>query len=313
MLDLVFDALLCALIVGAAFGAVAGARTLFTGVSLFIVYGLLLALAWVRLGAIDVALAEAAIGAGLTGVLLLRAAALLQDAADDDPEAPQLRRSRPSPLIALGAAAVAAALAGAGLSVQGGQGLTAAVQAELPRSGVDNPVTAVLLNFRGYDTLLESLVLAVALIAVWSLTPDGAWGGRPSVRQHVRPGGVLATFGRLLPPFGLIVGLYLVWTGADAPGGAFQGGTVLAAVWLLAAMAGLVSAPQTSSLRLRLTVIFGPLVFLLAGLWGLSQGGFLTFPTAIAKPLILAIELALTLSIAATLALLVLGPPQRRA
>ena len=36
-------------------------------------------------------------------------------------------------------------------------------------SGVRNPVTAVLLNFRGYDTLLEMGVLLVALLGVWSL------------------------------------------------------------------------------------------------------------------------------------------------
>lgn len=50
------------------------ARDLFKSVFLFIVFGLLMALAWVRLKAPDIALAEAAIGAGLTGVLLLDAA-----------------------------------------------------------------------------------------------------------------------------------------------------------------------------------------------------------------------------------------------
>lgn len=49
-------------------------RDLFRGVVFFIAFGLLMALAWVRLRAPDVALAEAAIGAGLTGVLLLDAA-----------------------------------------------------------------------------------------------------------------------------------------------------------------------------------------------------------------------------------------------
>jgi len=44
---------------------------LFAGAVLFIAYGLLLALIWLRLGAPDVALAEAAIGAGLTGALLI--------------------------------------------------------------------------------------------------------------------------------------------------------------------------------------------------------------------------------------------------
>ncbi len=46
---------------------------LFKAVVLFIVFGLLMALAWVRLAAPDIALAEAAIGAGLTGALLLDA------------------------------------------------------------------------------------------------------------------------------------------------------------------------------------------------------------------------------------------------
>ncbi len=51
---------------------------LFRGIVLFIAFGLLMALAWVRLEAPDVALAEAAIGAGLTGALLMAAMARLE-------------------------------------------------------------------------------------------------------------------------------------------------------------------------------------------------------------------------------------------
>lgn len=46
---------------------------MFKSVVLFIAFGLLTALAWVRLAAPDIALAEAAIGAGITGALLLDA------------------------------------------------------------------------------------------------------------------------------------------------------------------------------------------------------------------------------------------------
>ena len=46
---------------------------LFKAIVLFVAFGLLMALAWVRLAAPDVALAEAAIGAGLTGALLIAA------------------------------------------------------------------------------------------------------------------------------------------------------------------------------------------------------------------------------------------------
>jgi energy-converting hydrogenase B subunit D len=53
---------------------------------LFIAFGLLMALAWVRLGAPDVALAEAAIGAGLTGALLMAALVRLQNISIAAPE-----------------------------------------------------------------------------------------------------------------------------------------------------------------------------------------------------------------------------------
>ena len=52
----------------------------------------------------------------------------------------------------------------------------------LDQSGVSNPVTAVLLNYRGYDTLLEVAVLLLAIVAVWSLrstpTARGCLPGR---------------------------------------------------------------------------------------------------------------------------------------
>ena len=59
-----------------------GSADLFKAIVLFIAFGLVMALAWVRLDAPDVALAEAAIGAGLTGALLLLALARLNDLAD---------------------------------------------------------------------------------------------------------------------------------------------------------------------------------------------------------------------------------------
>ena len=58
-------------------------RDLFRAIVLFISFGLLMALAWVRLDAPDVALAEAAIGAGLTGALLMAALARLKDTSVD--------------------------------------------------------------------------------------------------------------------------------------------------------------------------------------------------------------------------------------
>lgn len=56
------------------------ARELFEAAVLFIAFGLLMALAWARLAAPDLALAEAAIGAGLTGALVLDAVGALRAA-----------------------------------------------------------------------------------------------------------------------------------------------------------------------------------------------------------------------------------------
>lgn len=68
--DWLFDGLLISLVLGVAFLSLHHPR-IFAGAVLFIVYGVLLSLVWLRLGAPDVALAEAAIGAGLTGALLI--------------------------------------------------------------------------------------------------------------------------------------------------------------------------------------------------------------------------------------------------
>ena len=65
-------------------------RDLFRAVLKFIALGLLLAVAWVRLRAPDVALAEAAVGSALTGALILSALARMKrreaDVAKPNPE-----------------------------------------------------------------------------------------------------------------------------------------------------------------------------------------------------------------------------------
>jgi uncharacterized MnhB-related membrane protein len=60
---------------------------LFKAVVLFISFGLMMALAWVRLKAVDIALAEAALGAGVTGALFLSALDRLQDKQKPDDDA----------------------------------------------------------------------------------------------------------------------------------------------------------------------------------------------------------------------------------
>src|ERR1700677_499626 len=78
----------------------------------YVVYGLLLALVWIRLFAVDVALTEAAIGSGVTGVLLIGAAARLRAAetASDEKPLSGLTRVFAAALCVLVALALASAV-----------------------------------------------------------------------------------------------------------------------------------------------------------------------------------------------------------
>lgn len=297
------DLALCAVILGVALAAVAGAGV-FRAVIFFITYGLFVAIGWARLEAYDVALAEAAIGAGLTGVLLLTAHGRLRRVQADRTERPGMAL----PAVLAGGA-VTMALAWAWFTLPAPEAVD--VLQALPQSGVGNPVTAVLLNFRAWDTLLESIVLLAALLGVWMLARDADWNAPLGPRYHARPSGVLAYFGRLLPPIGLSFGVYLVWAGAESVGGAFQGGTVLAGVVLVAMMAQVLRPARVSKPLLRAALVLGPGVFLLSGLAAAALGSdFLSLTPALAKPAILITEAALTISIAVTLALLVIGPAE---
>lgn len=170
------------------------------------------------------------------------------------------------------------------------------VREALPRSGVKNPVTAVLLNFRGYDTLLEVAVLLLAAVAARAL--NTGLSGRAS---HPPADLFLAAFFRLLAPLAIVVAGYLLWVGKHAPGGAFQAGAVLAALGILAALTTGVH-PRWESPRLALALVAGLLVFSGVGLILLqTEGRFLKYPAAHAGTLILLIEAAASVSIAAAL------------
>lgn len=71
-LDLSVDILLCVAVLVIA-SSMFLVKQSFTAIVLFISLGLVITLCWIQLNAIDVAIAEAAIGAGLTGAMLLAA------------------------------------------------------------------------------------------------------------------------------------------------------------------------------------------------------------------------------------------------
>jgi len=302
-----------ALLVVAVAGWTIVTRASFAAVVGFVSFGLLLTLVWVRLDAVDVSLTEAAIGSGLTGALLLTAAARLRTSElATQAERPDMAlRVAAALLSAMATAALAAALF---LLPSPAPTLAPAAAANAGATGLGNPVTNVLIAFRAMDTMLEKVVLLLALVGVWSLSSDRFWGGPPSPLRAANTDGPLSFLTRLLTPIGIVVGIYILWEGADNPGGAFQGGTILAAMWLLMIMSGLANAPAVRSRSLRLVLIAGPTVFLLVGLGGLWLGdAFLAYPVAYAKAVILVIEFVMTLTIAATLGLLLAGPPAQEA
>jgi multisubunit Na+/H+ antiporter MnhB subunit len=287
------------------------AREIFAAVVGYVAYGLLLSLVWIRLFAPDVALTEAAIGSGVTGVLLVTCGARLKSAGKASAAAP--------PRLSLRAAAAAlsflaaAALAGVILALPD-PGPTLAPEAgeKLAATGLGNPVTAVLIAWRSFDTMLEKIVLLLAVVGVWSVAPDRFWGGAPAPLGRANPQGALVLLEQTLVPLGILVGVHIFWVGADAPGGAFQGGAILAAMWMIVMIARVSEPPAVSSHWLRLALVAGPAVFLVAGLAGLGwAGNFFAYPDGFAKPIILFIEAFMLLTIAATLPVLVAGPPRR--
>lgn len=82
-IGLLIDLVLAALIVWLGWRSLTSA-SLFRAIVLFVAFGLSMGLAWVRLDALDVALAEVAVSAGLTGALLLAAFGGIRRSRGDD-------------------------------------------------------------------------------------------------------------------------------------------------------------------------------------------------------------------------------------
>ncbi|MDO8847755.1 MAG: MnhB domain-containing protein [Coriobacteriia bacterium] len=186
-----------------------------------------------------------------------------------------------------------------------GDGLAEAMRTGAKASGITNVVTAVLLDFRGYDTLLEIAVLMLATVAVLSLREDPAALSR---RLAGRAGPVLGALSRALAPLMLLVAGHLVWIGSSGPGGAFQGGAVLGAAGILLLLSGYARPAWAGQRMVRWVLAIGLLVFIAVALYPLTVGGtLLQYPAESRKGLILLIEVLLTLSIGASLASLFLA------
>lgn len=178
-------------------------------------------------------------------------------------------------------------------------GLAREMRSGAEATHIKNVVTAVLLDFRGFDTLLEIAVLMLATVAVLSLREDPAALSR---RIAGRAGLVLGALSRALAPLMVIVAGYLVWVGSTEPGGAFQGGAVLGAAGILLVLSGYARPAWAGQRIVRWILTIGLLAFIGVALYPMLAGGaLLQYPDESRKSLILFIEVLLTFSIGASI------------
>ncbi len=261
--------------------AIVRTRNLFVAVMLSGIFSLLIAAIFFLLDAADVALTEAAIGAGISTVLFLSALALI----GEHEQAPSANR-----LVALLVVVTTmAAILYATLDKPRLGDPSAPVQRHVgpwylektpEYIDIPNSVTAVLGSFRGYDTLGEVFVVLTAGIGVLFLLGKAAPPGYYK-KTHAADAGGLRHYqiprmvGRLLIPFILLFGFYVQFHGEYGPGGGFQAGAIIAAAIILYALLegeqrALTALPRGFLLGL---IAAGALLYGLVGLVGLVSGG----------------------------------------
>jgi multisubunit Na+/H+ antiporter MnhB subunit len=214
-----------------------------------------------------------------------------------------------SSLICAAGVLMGVALAGAMLTMpEPAIRLARPVLANLPATGVGHPVTAVLLNYRGYDTLLEVVVLLLASLGMI------AGGGARSAPLPFpgRPLPQLQLTARAIVPLMILVAGYLLWAGAHSAGGAFQAGAILAAALVLLYLAGVIPAWAAPGPLLRAGLAGGILLFLVVAALPSPDSGLLHYPPRLAGTLILLVEAGLTLSLGLVLAALFLWLPREQ-
>jgi len=102
--------------------------------------------------------------------------------------------------------------------------------------GAANVVTAIIVTYRGLDTLGEVTVLFLSA-AVVGLVLAGGLHRKTEKRQLTPIGELLTTGTRLLIPLIMLLGVYIFVNGHLTPGGGFQGGAIIASGMLLTLLA----------------------------------------------------------------------------
>ena len=270
--------------------AIVRTENLFVAVMLTSIFSLLMAANFFILDAADVALTEAAVGAGITTVIFLSALGLTTQ---------QEKAVRTGRRLAMVVVAVLATLIIYATFDKPRLGdPQAPVHQHLAPWYLENTpllmdfpnvVTAVLGSFRGYDTLGEVFVVFAACIGVQFIL-----GVKPTAGSHYDPSAsglrhhlIPQVVGRLLIPFIILFGLYVQFHGEYGPGGGFQAGALIAAGVILYALlegeaAALRAIPKSVLMGL---VIGGACLYGGVGLLCIALGGnFLEYSVLSSNP-----------------------------
>ncbi len=294
--------------------AVLRMRDLFAMVMLSGIYSLLSASLFLDLDAVDVAFTEAAVGAGISTLLMLASLKLVGRFEN---------KSRYKPGLALGVVLVTGALLIYGTLDMPHFGLAEApahlhvapryINDSMSEIGVPNIVTSVLASYRGYDTLGETLVVFTAGIGVMSLllvsrqTKEEYYKKVPAdMQQQI----ILRVVAKILLPLILLFALYVQFHGDYGPGGGFQAGVIFAAGIILYTMLfGLGNSQRLFRRRsMELLTAVGVLLYAGVGVVCMFMGGnFLDYNVLRHDPVhgqhlgILLVELGVGITVAAVM------------
>ena len=145
-------------------------------------YSLIMAVVWTRLNAVDVAFTEAAVGAGITTVLII--AALSRTKRGEDHQGPEAKSKTLKRFDMRNLLLFLVVIVTCGILIYGTMDMpdfgdpnapanthvaSRYIEKSYEETGVDNFVTAVLASYRGYDTLGETIVIFTAGMSVMLL------------------------------------------------------------------------------------------------------------------------------------------------
>ncbi|RLD39084.1 MAG: hypothetical protein DRI74_01945 [Bacteroidetes bacterium] len=98
---------------------------------------------------------------------------------------------------------------------------------------VSNAVTAIVVNYRGFDTLGEVTVLFLAATGLSSIMYRRRRKGEKQIRAKLPSSRIIQIGSQILFPLIVLLGAYVFIHGHLSPGGGFQGGAIIATATLL--------------------------------------------------------------------------------